>query len=252
MVLALNRPVSDELGQQLAEKFIEVVIAPEYDENALETMERKEATRILVDRERRRGDLGERVQTRDRRAARPGRRPRDRRPEPDGPRVRRGERGAWGDLLFAWRVCKHVDSNAIVIAKDLQTIGIGGGQTSRVDSVRIAIERRVSTATTSLGRCSPPTRSSRSRTALRRRSMRVSRRSSSPAERSGTKRWSRLSGTRAWPWSSPPPLPPLAASSTPGGCLARAVRALHGAVAPVAVLRLVDVHAAAQAGVADT
>src|SRR6185369_9817804 len=45
----------------------------------------------------------------------------------------------WGDLLFAWRVCKHVSSNAIVLAKDLQTIGIGGGQTSRVDSVKIAL-----------------------------------------------------------------------------------------------------------------
>jgi phosphoribosylaminoimidazolecarboxamide formyltransferase / IMP cyclohydrolase len=47
----------------------------------------------------------------------------------------------WGDLLFAARVCKHVASNAIVIAKDLQTIGIGAGQMSRVDAVRIAIEK---------------------------------------------------------------------------------------------------------------
>ena len=47
----------------------------------------------------------------------------------------------WGDLLFAWRVCKHVVSNAIVLAKGLQTIGIGGGQTSRVDAARIAIEK---------------------------------------------------------------------------------------------------------------
>ena len=46
----------------------------------------------------------------------------------------------WGDLLFAWRVCKHVASNAIVLAKDLQTIGIGAGQMSRVDSVRIALD----------------------------------------------------------------------------------------------------------------
>src|SRR5438552_16454888 len=46
---------------------------------------------------------------------------------------------AWGDLLFAWRVCKHVGSNAIVLAKDLQTIGIGAGQMSRVDAVRIAV-----------------------------------------------------------------------------------------------------------------
>jgi phosphoribosylaminoimidazolecarboxamide formyltransferase / IMP cyclohydrolase len=43
--------------------------------------------------------------------------------------------------LFAWRVCKHVSSNAIVIARDLQTIGVGAGQMSRVDSVRIAVEK---------------------------------------------------------------------------------------------------------------
>jgi phosphoribosylaminoimidazolecarboxamide formyltransferase / IMP cyclohydrolase len=47
----------------------------------------------------------------------------------------------WGDLLFAWRVVKHVASNAIVIAKDLQTLGIGGGQMSRVDAVRLAVEK---------------------------------------------------------------------------------------------------------------
>ena len=48
---------------------------------------------------------------------------------------------AWGDLLFAWRVAKHVASNAIVIAKNLQAIGIGGGQMSRVDAVRLALEK---------------------------------------------------------------------------------------------------------------
>jgi phosphoribosylaminoimidazolecarboxamide formyltransferase/IMP cyclohydrolase len=47
----------------------------------------------------------------------------------------------WGDLLFAWRVCKHVGSNAIVIARDLQTLGIGAGQMSRVDAVRIALDK---------------------------------------------------------------------------------------------------------------
>ena len=47
----------------------------------------------------------------------------------------------WGDLVFAWRVCKHVGSNAIVLAKNLATIGIGGGQTSRVDAVRLALEK---------------------------------------------------------------------------------------------------------------
>jgi phosphoribosylaminoimidazolecarboxamide formyltransferase/IMP cyclohydrolase len=51
------------------------------------------------------------------------------------------EEAQWGDLLFAWRVCKHVSSNAIVLARDLQTIGIGAGQMSRVDSVRIAVDK---------------------------------------------------------------------------------------------------------------
>ena len=47
----------------------------------------------------------------------------------------------WNDIVFAWRVCKHVSSNAIVLARGGQTIGIGAGQMSRVDSVRIAIEK---------------------------------------------------------------------------------------------------------------
>jgi phosphoribosylaminoimidazolecarboxamide formyltransferase/IMP cyclohydrolase len=47
----------------------------------------------------------------------------------------------WGDLLFAWKVCRHVRSNAIVVAKEAATIGIGAGQMSRVDSVRIAVDK---------------------------------------------------------------------------------------------------------------
>ena len=47
----------------------------------------------------------------------------------------------WGDLLFAWRVCKHVRSNAIVVARGGASVGIGAGQMSRVDSVRIALEK---------------------------------------------------------------------------------------------------------------
>ena len=142
MVLALNRPVGAELGQELAEKFIDAVIAPGYDDAGLEAMRQKPATRILVDGERRRGDLGERdykrviggllVQDGDREVD-----------DRSAMELMCGEASedVWGDLLFAWRVCKHVVSNAIVIAKGLQTIGIGGGQTSRVDSVRIAIDK---------------------------------------------------------------------------------------------------------------
>ena len=47
----------------------------------------------------------------------------------------------WGEMLFAWKVCKHVRSNAIVLARDLASVGIGAGQMSRVDSVRLAIEK---------------------------------------------------------------------------------------------------------------
>jgi phosphoribosylaminoimidazolecarboxamide formyltransferase/IMP cyclohydrolase len=47
----------------------------------------------------------------------------------------------WSEMLFAWKVCKHVRSNAIVLTKDLATVGIGAGQMSRVDSVRLAIEK---------------------------------------------------------------------------------------------------------------
>jgi phosphoribosylaminoimidazolecarboxamide formyltransferase/IMP cyclohydrolase len=47
----------------------------------------------------------------------------------------------WGEMLFAWKVCKHVRSNAIVLGADLASVGIGAGQMSRVDSVRLAIEK---------------------------------------------------------------------------------------------------------------
>jgi phosphoribosylaminoimidazolecarboxamide formyltransferase/IMP cyclohydrolase len=47
----------------------------------------------------------------------------------------------WGDMLFAWQVCRYVRSNAIVLARDRATAGIGAGQMSRVDSVRIAVEK---------------------------------------------------------------------------------------------------------------
>jgi phosphoribosylaminoimidazolecarboxamide formyltransferase/IMP cyclohydrolase len=47
----------------------------------------------------------------------------------------------WGEMLFAWKVCKHVRSNAIVLAKELATVGIGAGQMSRIDSVHLAVDK---------------------------------------------------------------------------------------------------------------
>ena len=140
MVVAVNRPVGAELGRSLAGRFIDVLIAPGYDQAALTALTDKPATRILLDSERRRLDAAEKdykrvaggllVQDRDLDVE-----------DRDHMEVVSGapDESCWGDLLFAWRVCKHVTSNAIVIAKNLQTIGIGAGQTSRVDSVRIAL-----------------------------------------------------------------------------------------------------------------
>jgi phosphoribosylaminoimidazolecarboxamide formyltransferase/IMP cyclohydrolase len=142
MVCAVNRPMSAGLGEALAERFIDVLFAPDYDERALEALERKEGIRILRDRERRGFPRGERdfkrvlggllVQDRDWDVD-----------DREGMHVACGEpdEACWGDLVFAWRVCKHVGSNAVVLARDLATIGIGGGQTSRVDSVKIALEK---------------------------------------------------------------------------------------------------------------
>ena len=71
----------------------------------------------------------------------------------------------WRDMLFAWTVCRHVRSNAIVLAAGGATIGIGAGQISRVDAVRIAVQKAGSLPEALAGHRSPPTRSSRSPTA---------------------------------------------------------------------------------------
>jgi phosphoribosylaminoimidazolecarboxamide formyltransferase/IMP cyclohydrolase len=142
-VVAVNRRLDPPLAQRLAEQFVEVLIAPEYTSDAAEILKQKPATRILEDRERRRASIGER----DYRRVLGGFIVQDADAEVDdreGMEVLAGEtpdERAWGDLLFAWRICKHVGSNAIVLAKDLQTLGIGAGQMSRVDSVRIAIDK---------------------------------------------------------------------------------------------------------------
>jgi phosphoribosylaminoimidazolecarboxamide formyltransferase/IMP cyclohydrolase len=142
-VVALNRPVEDGLAERVAEQFVEVLIAPGYGPGALATLSAKPAARLLEDAERRGATPGEL----DFRRVLGGLLVQDADNEVDdrgGMRVVAGDHPdepLWGDILFAWRVCKHVSSNAIVLAKGLQTLGIGGGQTSRVDAVRIAIEK---------------------------------------------------------------------------------------------------------------
>jgi phosphoribosylaminoimidazolecarboxamide formyltransferase/IMP cyclohydrolase len=141
-VVVLNREVEAPLAEKLAEQFVEVLFAPGYTDEALAALRRKRNVRILLDGERRAGEPGERsykrvlggmlVQDSDAEIE-----------DRDNWQLVTGELSEpqWGDLVFAWRVCKHVASNAIVLAKDLRTIGIGAGQTSRVDAVRIAVEK---------------------------------------------------------------------------------------------------------------
>jgi phosphoribosylaminoimidazolecarboxamide formyltransferase/IMP cyclohydrolase len=141
-VVVFNRPVTEELARGISEQFVEVLLAPGYEEDAVGVLRAKEALRILDSAERRSVPAGEHdyrrvvggllVQERDVGAE-----------DRDAMTVACGEPGDsdWEDLLFAWRVCKHVTSNAIVIARDLRTIGIGAGQMSRVDAVRLAVEK---------------------------------------------------------------------------------------------------------------
>ncbi|KAB2968879.1 MAG: bifunctional phosphoribosylaminoimidazolecarboxamide formyltransferase/IMP cyclohydrolase [Thermoanaerobaculia bacterium] len=141
-IVAVNRPLDAGAVEAMADLFIEVLIAPAVDEPALERLASKKNLRVLVcppyaweagDVELRAVDGGFLAQHADGR-------PEDgaawtcatrRRPTP-------GETRALG---FAWSVCRYVKSNAIVVAGPDQTIGIGAGQMSRVDSCRIAIEK---------------------------------------------------------------------------------------------------------------
>ena len=142
-VVAVNRSIDSGLAEILSEQFIEVVIAPSFSDDALEILGRRGGLRILANEERRRQIPGER----DYRRVLGGMLVQDvdsDLDERDAMKVAAGNapsEAEWGDLLFAWRVAKHVASNAIVLSKDLATIGIGGGQMSRVDAVKIAISK---------------------------------------------------------------------------------------------------------------
>jgi len=142
-VIALNKPVGKALAERLHENFIEVLIAPGYGDEALEVLRQKEAVRLLEDTERRHFEPRERDVKRVRGGLlvqEPDRMEETRESMEVATAVAPGEE-QWIDLLFAWKVCRHVRSNAIVIARDGATIGIGAGQMSRVDSVRIAVEK---------------------------------------------------------------------------------------------------------------
>jgi len=139
-IVAVNRTVTRAMAEALAPVFTEVVVAPGYEPEALEVLLAKKNMRVLT-------------------AAAPAQWPFDVKPidgglivqQPDPVSVDRSDwqvvtdaqptDAQWVDLVFAWRVCAAVSSNAIVFAKDGQALGIGAGQQNRVDSARIAATR---------------------------------------------------------------------------------------------------------------
>ena len=129
--------------EKLNEQFIEVLFAPGYDEDALEVLEQKPNVRLLESQERRRIPVTEH----DLKRVRGGMLVQDRdtgleeREAMDVVTRRKPTEEEWGELLFAMRVCKHVRSNGIVLSTGLGTAGIGAGQMSRIDSVRLAVDK---------------------------------------------------------------------------------------------------------------
>jgi phosphoribosylaminoimidazolecarboxamide formyltransferase/IMP cyclohydrolase len=142
-VIAFNRPVSEALAEELHKNFVEVLIAPDYEHGALAVLQQKEAIRILCEEERRRRNPHER----DVKRVLGGLLVQDRDGDPEPRELMEvvtktaTSEEQWRDMCFAWTVVRHVRSNAIVIAKDGATLGIGAGQMSRVDSVRLAVEK---------------------------------------------------------------------------------------------------------------
>jgi phosphoribosylaminoimidazolecarboxamide formyltransferase/IMP cyclohydrolase len=142
-VIATNVPVTEAMAQQVAEVFTEVIVAPSYEDAAVEVLAGKKNLRILrapewtpSPVEFRQVSGGVLVQAPDRVDA-PG-------DDPSAWRLVAGEaadEATMADLAFAWRAVRSVKSNAILLAADRATVGVGMGQVNRVDSARLAVAR---------------------------------------------------------------------------------------------------------------
>jgi len=142
-VIAVNRPVTVAMAEQVAEIFTEVIVAPGYEDGAVEILARKKNIRVLRcpdapanPVEVKPVDGGALLQEADRLQA-----------EGDDPARWTLASGAalsddeLAELAFAWRACRAVKSNAILLAKDSATVGVGMGQVNRVDSAKLAVQR---------------------------------------------------------------------------------------------------------------
>jgi phosphoribosylaminoimidazolecarboxamide formyltransferase/IMP cyclohydrolase len=139
-VIVVNRTMDGALAALIADIFTEVIIAPRFSPEAAAVLGRKKNLRLMVAREGLGADAlqeirsvvgGVLLQDRDRKLG-------DR---ADFRVVTRREPtpAEWDSMLFGWKVCKHVKSNAIVYCRGERTLGIGAGQMARVDSSRIAV-----------------------------------------------------------------------------------------------------------------
>jgi phosphoribosylaminoimidazolecarboxamide formyltransferase/IMP cyclohydrolase len=147
-VIAVNRPVSVAMAEQVAEVFTEVIVAPDYEDGALEVLQAKKNIRILrcapdefPDPVEFRGISGgmlmQRVDHVDAVVEGGG-------DDPSTWTLATGEAASaevLADLAFAWKACRFVKSNAILLARDGASVGVGMGQVNRVDSCRLAVTR---------------------------------------------------------------------------------------------------------------
>ncbi len=142
-VIAANREVTVELAEQVSEVFTEVLLAPSYAQGAVDVLARKKNLRLLVVAPPERGGVEFRAlsggllrQTRDAIDA-PG-------DDPASWTLAAGapvDASTLAELAFAWRACRAVRSNAILLAARAATVGIGMGQVNRVDAARLAVSR---------------------------------------------------------------------------------------------------------------
>ncbi|MCH5641860.1 bifunctional phosphoribosylaminoimidazolecarboxamide formyltransferase/IMP cyclohydrolase [Gordonia sp. ABSL49_1] len=152
-VIAANREITVEMAEQVAEIFTEVIIAPGFADGALSVLTRKKNIRVLVAQAPTDGGLetkpvsgGLLVQQRDVLDA-----------DGDNPAnwtLAAGDpvdAATLADLEFAWRACRSVKSNAILLAKDGASVGVGMGQVNRVDSAHLAVKRAGDRAEGSVG-----------------------------------------------------------------------------------------------------
>ena len=142
-VIAVNRAVSVEMARQVAEIFTEVIVAPDYEDGAIEVLSQKKNIRILKAAAPTRGGVemrqisgGMLMQERDVIDAKGD--------DPANWTLAAGEAAdedTLAELEFAWRSVRSVKSNAILLASDGATVGVGMGQVNRVDAAKLAVER---------------------------------------------------------------------------------------------------------------